>query len=318
MIDGNPVPRQTETRLAYALLAAVVVVWGGSNVAGKYVVGDIPPFTVGLVRVVLALAALAFILVRQEGLVLPQRRDWPMISALGLLGIFGCNATFYTAMQYTSVTNAGLIIAGSPIVITLLSAFMLRERISLWQITGIILSFSGVAVVITKGSWSVLVSQGLNIGDLIMLGNPICLGLYTVLIKKLLDRYSPLAVGTYAHFTGIIYFVPFVIYELVTTPSGIHVSVIDVGALLYVGILASCLGTLWWNKGIAIIGASRSGVFMNGIPISTMVLSAILLGETIALPQVLGSVMVITGVYLNSMRYRSNGILPVKDQGFHS
>lgn len=282
------------------MLATVVILWGGSNVAGKFVVGNLPPFTVGGIRTILA--SVVLLLIRQKDLVVPQRRDWPMLTALGLLGIFGCNAIFYTAVQYTSATNAGLIVAGCPIVITVLSTFMLREKISPWQAAGVILSFMGVGMVITKGSWSVLFSQGLNIGDVIMLGNPICFALYTIFTKKLVDRYSPLMLVTYAHLVAGIFFMPFMIYELSTKWSGIHVSAVDVAVLAYLGILAASIGTLLWNKGIERVGASRAGIFMNGVPISTMLFSAVLLAEKIALPQILGAAMVITGVYFNSKR----------------
>lgn len=139
-----------------------------------------------------------------------------------------------------------------------------------------------------------------------MLGNPICFALYTVLTKKLVNRYTPLVLVTYAHVVAGVLFVPFVIYELTAKQSGIHVSAIDVGALAYLGILAASLGTLWWNKGVEGVGASCAGIFMNGVPISTMLLSAMLLGEKIALPQILGSSMVIMGVYLNSLRSSAN------------
>lgn len=298
--------QQTKSnRLAYAMLGTSVLLWGGSNIVGKFVGRDLPPFTIAGIRIVLASAVLFYFLVRQEGFLLPQRRDWPMVFSLGLLGIFGANTLFHQAIQHTSPTNAALIASGSPIVITLLSTFMLRERISLRQVTGIILSFIGVVVVIIKGSWSVLVSLSLNVGDIIMLGNPICFALYTVLTKRLVDRYSPLFLGAYANLVAVMLFVPFVIYELTTLQSGINISAADVGAFAYLGLLASSIGILWWNKGIERVGASRAGIFMNGIPITAMLLSAVLLGEKITLAQIIGATMVITGVYLNSLTQQS-------------
>lgn len=311
IINGNLVARKvtdtkTESRLAYVMLSTVVVLWGGSIVASKFIVGDLPPFTVGGIRTVLALAVLIFLMMRKEGLLFPQWRDWPMLFALGISGIFLCNAITYLALQYTSATNCALIAALCPIVITVISTFVLREKITLWQVTGIILSFLGVVVVITKGSWNILINMGFNVGDVIMLGNPICYGLYTVLTKKAVNRYSPLVLVTYAHLIACMFFVPFVIYELNIAWSRIQVSAVDVGTLVYLGILGASIATLLWNKGIERVGASRAGIFMNAVPVSTMLLSAVLLGEKITLNQILGSAMVIIGVYLNSIRSRSN------------
>jgi len=170
------------------------------------------------------------------------------------------------------------------------------------QIVGIILSFLGVVVVITRGAWSVLINLDFNVGDLIMLGNPIFWALTTVLTKKVVERYSPLAVAAYASLVAAILFIPFSIYELTTLESGIHVSVVSFAALAYLGFLASSVGLIWWNQGIEKVGASRAGIFMNGAPVSSMLLSALFLGEKIVLSQIIGAAMVLTGVYLNSVR----------------
>lgn len=294
--------QQTKSnRLAYAMLGTTVFLWGGSSVVAKFVGRDLPPFTIAGTRILLASAVLLYFLIRKQGFLLPRRQDWPMVFALGMFGIFGTNAFFHQAIQYTSPTNVALIAAGSPIVITLLSAIILRERISLYQVTGVMLSFAGVAVVITKGSWSVLVNLNLNVGDIIMLGNPICFALYTVFTKRLVDRYSPLFMSAYTNLVAVVFFVPFVIYELTTMQSGISISLTDIGAFAYLGFLASSMGILWWNKGIERVGASRAGIFMNGSPVSAMLLSALFLGEKLTLAQIIGAVMVIIGVYLNSL-----------------
>lgn len=298
--------RQNGTGFAYAMLVAVVILGSSGNIVGKFVVGDLPAFTVGATRTLLALIVLVFILKRKEGVFFPKQRDWPMLFVLGLSGVFGSMALFYLAVQYTSVTNCSLVSAGTPIVITLLSTFMLKERVTLWQVFGVILSFGGVVVVITNASWSVFVSKGLNVGDLIILGSPICFGLYTVVTKKLIDHYSPLALTTYAHVTGAIIYIPFMIYELISVRSGMHVSAADVGALVYLGIMCASIGSFLWNMGVKKVGASRSGIFLNGIPIGTMLFATTLLGEKITLAQILGSAMVISGVIINSLRGSSN------------
>lgn len=287
---------------AYSMLVSTVVLWGGANVAGKFVVQDIPPLTVAGIRMALASGVLLFLLSRKEGFSLPAKRDWPMFVTLGALGIFGANALLYVGLKYTSVTNASLVASGSPIIITLLSAFMLKQRISIWQIIAIFLSFLGVLVVLTKGNWSILVNLNFNFGDVIVLGVPVCWGLYTVLTNKIVHRYSPLLLGTYSTLIGALVFVPFMVYELIVGWSGIQVTVIDVGAIAYSGLLSTTIGNLWWNRGIKKVGASRAGIFMNGVPICAMAFSALLLGEKIALTQILGAFMVIMGVYLNSKR----------------
>lgn len=295
--------------IAYTLLGITAVMWGGTSVAGKLALTSIPPFTAVGIRSVLALIVLILLLKRQEGFSLPARCDWPMFMILGLTGVFGTNALLFSGLKYSTATNASLILSCSPIVITILSVFILKERIVFGQVFGILISFLGVLIVVSKGSLALLMSLDFNVGDILLLGNPISWGFYSVLMKKLLDRYSPLAIGTYSNLVGVIFFPPFIIYELATAQAEIHLTAVSFGAIAYVGLLASSVGTLWWNKGIKQVGASRASIFMNGVPISAMLLSVVVLGERIGLPQILGAVMVLAGVYFNSLRGRSHKLL---------
>jgi drug/metabolite transporter (DMT)-like permease len=286
---------------AYAMLTGTSIMWGGSMVAGKVAVTDLPPLTVGFIR--FTLTAVVFILYffwREKGSFLPIRTDWPIIVLLGLVGVFGANAAFLIGVRYSTAINGGLMNAGAPIVITVLSALFLREQIMPRQLFGILLSLFGVVVVIVKGSWTILANLSFNIGDLILLLNPVFLGIYSVLAKKLMNRYSALSLSAYTSIIGMVAFFPFFVHDRTWTDPAVHVTLSGWISLGYLGFLGTTLGVLWWNKGIAVVGANQSGIYMNGVPVVAMILSILLLGEKMITAGIIGTIFVISGVYLNS------------------
>lgn len=295
--------RSGSNSTAYAMLTGTTILWGSSTIAIKMAVTDLPPFCVGAFRFALtSIILVCFLAWQEKGLFIPAKSDWSKLVLLGMVGIFGANITFIIGVHYSTATNGALIMAGNPIVISVFSALLLKERIQSGQLLGILLSFLGVIVVIAKGSWTTLLNLNFNIGDIILLANPVCWGFYTVLCKKVIGNYSALAVTTYATLIGTVFFLPLAIYELVWSNLEIHVTYSGWIALAYLGLIPMSLGNVWYNKGIAAVGANRTGIFMNGTPIVAMLLSALVLREKIALPQFLGAVMVIAGVYLNSLR----------------
>lgn len=294
-------PNVESNSFAYMMLVGTAVLWSATGIAVKIALRDFPPLTLAFIRFLISLLVLVSFQLLKKSLVLPSRRDWLLLFALGLIGTFGANFFFYKGLEYTTAINTALIGAGSPIVITILTVIILGERISKSQLLGIFLSFLGVVVVITKGSLSVLVNLDFNFGDILMLGYPLTWGIYCVLIRKLLNRYSPILLLTYSTVIGTTLFLPIVIYEIATEEQGIHFTLGGIGAILYLAIVASIIGNVWWNEAIKRVGASRTGIFMNVVPICTMILSLLLLREEIGIPQVIGAGMVLIGVYLNSL-----------------
>lgn len=295
-------PKVESNRLAYMTLVATAVLWSATGIAVKIALIDLPPLTLAFIRFLISSLVLVSFQILKKSLVLPPRRDWLLLFALGMMGTFGANFFFYKGLEYTTAINTALIGAGSPIVITILTVIILGERISQSQMLGIFLSFLGVVVVITKGLLSVLVNLDFNFGDILMLGYPLTWGFYNVLTKKLIDRYSPILLLTYSTVIGTTLFVPMVIYEIATTEHGISFSASGAGSIFYLALLASIVGNVWWNQAIKKVGASRTGIFMNVVPICTMILSSLLLSEKIGIPQIIGAGMVLIGVYLNSLK----------------
>lgn len=288
---------------AYLMLSGTVIIWSINVIATKLAINDLPPFTVGFIRYFLTSAVLIGMLKsNKKSFVIPPRSDWVILIILGLVGIFGAMAFFLFGIHYSTATNGGLIMAWSPVVTVILSALLLKVSINRFQAFGIVVSLLGVMVVITKGSWTILANLNFNVGDVFFVLSQVLLSLYFVLSQKILDRYSALELSTYASIIGALAFLPFIFYEHPWTNPTLHVSIYAWFAIGFLGLVGSTMGNLFWIKGIEIVGANRAGIFQNIIPICTMFLSVIFLGEKITLPNILGAIIVILGVYLNSLR----------------
>lgn len=290
----------------YLLLVLVPIFWGGAFVAAKFVVHQLPPFTVATIRFALATFCLLPLMYYQDR----EKKNWLRkedlsgLLILGLTGIFGYNALFFCGLQFTSATNGSLIVATNPIITLLLSAIFLSERISWSKALGIIISFTGVIFVITNGKISGILQANYNIGDLMLLGAPLCWAVYSIVGKRVMAKYSPLASTTYACGFGTLMLLPFSLYELSQKGFGIlgQASFLGWLAIVYMAVFASVLGFVWWNKGVEKIGASRTSIFTNLVPVSAVVLAFLLLGEQITGGDILGAGLVIAGVYLTTKK----------------
>ena len=277
-------------------LVLVALMWGGAFVAARFTVAEVPPFTAAFLRFALAAFLLCLLLVKREKPAARLRNhDWPLLIVLGLTGIFGYNALFFTGLQYTTAINGSLIVAINPVAITVIAAIILREAVTLRQTVGIVVSLSGVALVVTGGSADILHNLRFNKGDLIMLGVPLAWALYSVYGKKAMDRYSPLAATTYACIIGAVLLFPAALAERFDWAS---ISPASWGAIAYMALFASVVAFNWYYGGIKTMGAGKASIYINLVPLWTMLLAGVLLHEMPVLPQLLGAGLVITGVYL--------------------
>lgn len=219
---------------------------------------------------------------------------WKIYILLGIIGIFGFNTFFFLGMQYTSPLNGALIMGTNPLVTALFAYFILKNPITKQQFLGIFFALVGVILVLTQGSLEIVQTLSISKGDLLILSGNVCWALYGVLGRKHVKGSSSMETTTYTMITGSLCLI--VLTAFLPSPHSLsHVTVSAWGAILFMALFTSVLGYLWWNKGMATIGASNTSLFFNLVPVVTMILS-ILTGAPISLPQVIGTCLVILGV----------------------
>lgn len=283
----------------YFLMILSTVFWAGAFIAAKLSAPYIPVFTLTFLRFSIATVILYFIiLIKDKRVYRLKREDIPVFLFTGIVGMFGYHTLFFTAVKYTTATNSSIIGASNPIITCVLCFIILRDKLSLKKWLGIFLSFTGVLITLTNGNLETLIKINLNKGDLLML-IAVCLwALYSIYSKKVMPRYSPITLTFYSFLFCSIILLPFVIYEKPLSLAG-SIPMFSYGAVLYMSIFPSVIGYLVQQMSIKEIGPSKTSVFINLVPVFSMILSYIILHENITLIKVFAAALIISGVYIS-------------------
>lgn len=285
----------------YARLVAVPAIWGGTFVGGKYVVAVLSPLMGSFARYVVACAALlvaAFVL--EGGLPKLTRRQLLGTLVLGLLGVFAYNLFFMGALARLPASRAALIIALNPVITISLSSLVLGERLSPLRWVGVAVALSGVWIVVSHGDIVSIASAGVGVGELFMLCAVTSWALYTVIGRQVLKGLSPLAATNYAALWGT------AMLGAVAAPhfGELAAEQFDwkvIVALLYLGILGTAVAFVWYYTSIKRLGASVSAIFTNLVPVFGVLISVLVLGESLLASMLIGGAVAICGVMMVSL-----------------
>jgi drug/metabolite transporter (DMT)-like permease len=286
--------------LTTAKLFITAVIWGGTFIAGRLLGPECSPFTGAFLRFVAANVVLLPYWLLTEGR--PSRMDARLILlvlGLGASGVFAYNAFFLWGLKHIPAGRAAIIVAGNPVFIALLSRVFFKEPLGKVKILGVVLCLCGAAVVIGRGNPLGLFSGELSLGDLAIAGAMFSWVTYSLLGKKVMGKLSPLAAVTLSCLAGMVMLFPPALSEgLVHQAAGL--SSTGWAAIVYLGVLGTAVGFLWFYQGIQKIGASKAAVFINFVPVSAAIMGAVLLGEPIDASILAGGALVLTGVALTN------------------
>jgi drug/metabolite transporter (DMT)-like permease len=272
-----------------------VLFWGLSFVATKIALQSFSPFCLIFFRFFVAAIFFTALLWRTGF----PRFSRVTIKSLIFLAIMqpGLYFTFETlGLQYTSATKTALIIATIPIAVLILSTLLLRERVSLINILGIICSLAGVALLVFGGGGQFRL-DGMLIGDLLIFGAVLAASVYTILIRRLSRTLSSLQITGMQIIFGAVLFFPAFLYELPEL-SLATVSGESLAALAALTLFATIGAFLCYNYALSKIPAAQAAACINGIPLVTAGAAWLLLGETLTPIQLCGGVIVLAAVFM--------------------
>ncbi len=281
-------------------LVASMALWGGTWVAGRVLAQSIQPTSAAFLRFLLASVFLLLLSWHAEGR-FPRLacRHIPMVLFLGATGVLLYSHFFFTGLKTVTAGRAALIVACIPVCIAASSALLFRERFGPQRIAGTLLSLAGVAVIISDGAPWEMLRGGVSAGDLLILGCVASWTTYSLGGKAAMRSLSPLTCVTWSCVTGC------VMLFAAALPQGLwqdvqRARVLDWLCIVYLGVLATGLAYYWYYKAIQVIGATRSGVFINLVPVFAVVFGYLLLGEVLHLSLLAGGAMAISGVWLTN------------------
>lgn len=279
----------------YLLLTLTSLFWAGNLVLGRLVAGEVPPIALAFGRWVGAFLLLI-------GFAWPHlKRDWPQIRAhpfllslLSLTGVGLYNTLAYWGLQYTEALNVLLIQSTGPLLIGVWTALLFRDVMTRAQLGGVALSLLGVAAIVTRGDPAAITHVRLNVGDACVLLAVVLYALYSALLR-LKPAMHWLSFLTSTVILGIVFLLPAVALEM-AWGRVVALDARTAGAMAYAAIFPAALASIFYIRGVELIGANRAGPFFHLMPVFGAAMAILLLGERPQPYHAVGFALVIAGV----------------------
>lgn len=282
----------------YTGIILAMVFWALSFVWFKMANEYYPPVTIVMTRLILS-AVLLFIFTKATGtLQVLQKKDRWAIALLTLFNPFLYFIGESYGLTYVSSTTGAVIISTIPIFTPFAAHYFLHERLSRMNYLGMFLSFAGVLLILYHpGEWAASWK-----GLLFLLFAVFCAVSYTILLTKLSFRYNALSLITWQNALGALLFIPLFLWlDLPSFPSPAW-SWQHFKPVLELAVFASSFAFVFFAIGIIHIGAARTNIFSNIIPVFTALFAFFMLAEPLTLQKMAGILIVIAGLFLSQTK----------------
>ena len=287
-----------------ALLLIPPFLWAGNAVVGRMVSGLVPPVTLNFLRWALAFLLLlplaGWVLRPSNGLYV----HWRRFAVLGLLGVGLYNTFQYMALKTSTPINVTLVASSTPVFMLAIGAVLFGQRATRRQLLGALLSIAGVLLVLSRGSWEVLMHLHLVTGDIFVLLATAAWAYYSWLLTR---RNEPEAIrADWAAFLlaqvvfGLIWSGSFAAGEWALTDAHISWGLPLVAALVFVAVGPAVVAYRCWGMGVQRAGPTVAGFFLNLTPLIAAMLSSLLLGETPHTYHAAAFVLIVGGIIVSS------------------
>lgn len=304
-VPQSSAPQSSGSTAGLLLFAAFC--WGANFPLAHLAVGEMSPLAAAVGRFgIAALIMLGIAAVRRQpvGLI----RHAKSLGVLAMVGIVAFNVLFFMAMQRTSATNGALIMATNPLVTVLLAGVFLGERVSARHMTALPIALGGVAMVVLGNGANV----SLSLGDGLMIGANLSWAAYNVMAKRLMpvgpSAISNMAVMMTWAALGLIG---------VAVVSNVPMAVPSppaIGAVVFMGTIGTVVAYLFYNNGIAKLGAGKAALFLNTVPVWAMAVSALFNHPPTQLQMIGGAIVLMAVGFATMPRLSRVAIVPVPDE----
>ena len=226
-----------------------------------------------------------------------SKKDWRVLVLGGLFGIAINQMLFFMGLNLTLPIHASLVVMSTPLLITLVALFVLRERISRNKILGLLLGIAGAVLLMSAGKELSATGTNTALGDFFVFLNAASYAVYLVIIKPVMRRYRPIVVIRWVFLFGFAFIIPFgwqqfaaVQWQLFTLP--------DFGAIIFIVVFVTFLTYLWNIYGLSHLSVSTAGAYMYLQPFFAGAISVIFMGEEVTATKIFAALLIFAGVYL--------------------
>ncbi len=290
---------RTRSGVLYSGLVISMMMWGLTFVFFKVALESYRPITIIFLRLLVS-AIFLFLFAMLLGKLQPvKKKDYSYIILLSLFEPFFYFLGESFGLTYVSSTMGSVIISTIPLVVTVAAFFIYKEKLTVLNWAGLIISFLGVLIVVLSSDTDI--SMRLK-GVILLFVAVFSAAGYGLTVQKLAHSYNGFTITAYQNTLGIIWFLPFfLIFDfnkfLETVPSQSALL-----AVLYLAIFGSSITFIIFTMAVRELGASRANIFTNLIPVFTAIFSYFLLQEPMPALKVLGIVIVLTGLFMSQVK----------------
>lgn len=299
-LAATPAAKLSLTRFLPLTVMLLTPLFFSSNlIFGRSTIVEVAPFTLAFLRWTAACLLLAPFLWMARDKVRAYVSNHPLHwLALGFLGMWICGAGVYYALQFTTATIGTLIYTTSPLMVIILERLFFGRPTNFREITGIVVGFFGVAIIVLKGDFTGMADSAFNRGDLMFIAAALSWAAYSVLLKGHRTAGLPVsALFAVITLSGALLLAPFALWEYLSG-APMPQSLTAWGGISGIVIFSSLLAFSGYQYGVARLGASTASVFMYLLPPYGVGLAVLVLGEPFEGHHAIGILTVLTGLVL--------------------
>lgn len=272
-------------------------IWGSSFIALKSAMADLGEFTVIFLRMLIASCCFLYFI---KGF-LKYEFTKDDIKYILLLALFEPCLYFIfeaKALLYTSASQAGMITSLMPLITAMSAGYFLKEIVSRQLIFGSLIAMVG-AVWLSVQATTTASAPNPMLGNFLELCAMVCGAGYTIVTRYLVEKYSALFITAIQAFIGAIFFFPFFLYEISFTNMNFTIEALS--WILYLGVVVTLGGYGLYNYALTKLEASKAAMFINLIPIFTLLLAFLILGEELSFEELIACATILSGVILSQI-----------------
>ncbi|SHE86541.1 DMT family transporter [Vibrio gazogenes] len=300
---------------AVVLLIICTFFWGSSFPVGKHALGEVHALTLVFWRFIIAASCLAvYLKVKRMPAMHLSVFQWSWVISVSIIGVGGLNLGLFTGLATTNATNGSLIMALSPLMTSLIASVAQRTLPSFVQCLSLLVSLAGVLMVLTNGHFDTLLSMQINHGDQLIFGGMFAWSLYTYFSQGI-SRWMPMIPYTFIGMlsgASVIGIMCLISPEVSPFTELWKSSALGISEIVYIGVFGTVAGYLLWLNGVRQLGSADAALFFNFVPIFS-VLTSFMFGQAVTQLQLLGIVIVITGLLLPRIRLLKRGSKPCSE-----
>jgi drug/metabolite transporter (DMT)-like permease len=289
--------------IGVVLASLASLIWSGNFIIARGVYKQIPPVSLAFYRWVTATVIILPFAIKKFKTEWPAvKQSWHYLFWVSLTGISLFNTFVYIAGHYTTAINLALIgTTSSPVMAIILARIFLKEKIGWMKLAGLLLCIGGILFLLSSGKFKNLLTLSFSVGDAWMLVAAFCFAVYNTLVRKKPSSISAVNFLFVCFLMGTILLLPFFLWEHDHTAE-VNWNVQLLTSILYLGIGASVICFFMWNMAIGILGAGRTALFGNLIPVFSSLEAVIILNEKFSWIHVVSMIIVFSGLLLANLQ----------------